>query len=73
VLWQHGVIVDLNERLNADARAHWVLLSARAINDAGVITGTAQHRQTGARHAFRLTPVARPAEGLRPRTCRKQG
>lgn len=73
VLWQRGVIVDLNERLNSDTRAHWVLPSAQAINDAGVITGTARHRQTGARHAFRLAPVSRPVARPAPRTCQKAG
>lgn len=73
-LWQHGTLIDLNELLDHVSRVDWVLRVARAINDDGVITGMAEHRRViASRHAFRLAPVSRPADGPRDRTCRGPG
>ncbi len=53
VLWEHGVIEDLEGQIPADSG--WECLLARAINDAGQIAGRGQHN--GKERAFLMTPV----------------
>ena len=57
VLWENGVLVNLNDLLPADAGLR--LLTAYAINDAGQIVGGAY--VNGMEHAYLLTPVPEPA------------
>ncbi len=52
-LWQGDTIVDLNEFI--DAASGWVLLEARAINNAAQITGIGLFN--GERQAFLLSPT----------------
>jgi probable HAF family extracellular repeat protein len=57
--WNGGAIIDLNTLLDDETRAAgWLLLSARAINDHGVITGVATNTIVHTSHAFLLTPPA---------------
>lgn len=58
-IWKGGAIIDLNTLLDDETRAAgWLLLSARAINDHGVITGVATNTIVHTSHAFLLTPPA---------------
>lgn len=56
VLWEHGEMIDLNTRI--PAASGWTLIEARGINAQGQICGTGVIG--GRRHAFLLTPAARP-------------
>lgn len=51
VLWQNGVITDLNTLIPADTG--WELTEAKSINDAGQITGIGT--LNGERRGFRIT------------------
>jgi probable HAF family extracellular repeat protein len=53
--WANGTMTDLNNQLDQTG-AGWTLIEARAINDAGQITGTGL--VGGVNHAFRLNPVS---------------
>jgi probable HAF family extracellular repeat protein len=50
-LWQNGTMTDLNDLLPSNSG--WVLTSATALNNAGVVVGDGQFN--GVQHAFRLT------------------
>ncbi|HXR27204.1 MAG TPA: cell wall-binding repeat-containing protein, partial [Candidatus Baltobacteraceae bacterium] len=69
-VWAGGAMVDLNTRVKLPAG--WVLRSANAINDAGVIVGLAVVNGSYW-HAFRLTPsnVTRIAGSTRYDTAAK--
>jgi hypothetical protein len=51
VLWRGGALIDLNDTI---VDPSWLLVSARAINDRGLITGIGIHGGQG--RAFVLTP-----------------
>jgi hypothetical protein len=51
MLWQNGAVIDLTNALNDPS---WQLVSAVAINDRGMITGTGTHNGVG--HAYVLIP-----------------
>jgi probable HAF family extracellular repeat protein len=53
-LWQNGVMSDLNALVQKDSPLY--LLTAFAINDAGVIAGFGVNPSTGDIHAFLATP-----------------
>ena len=53
-IWQNGAMADLNGLLDSTG-AGWTLVEARAINDAGQITGIGQ--LGGANRVFRLSPL----------------
>lgn len=57
VLWQDGVITDLNTRVEPGYTG--TLLVAGHINDAGVITGSARDADTGETVTFVATPTRR--------------
>ncbi|MBT9596008.1 MAG: hypothetical protein IV094_08495 [Vitreoscilla sp.] len=58
-MWKNGAIIDLNTLLDDETRAAgWFLRVAYAINDHGVITGTATNTIAHESHAFLLTPPA---------------
>lgn len=57
VLWQNGVITDLNTLIPPDSP--WYLDDARFINDQGQIVGEAYNSGTGEFHAFLATPKTR--------------
>lgn len=65
VLWKDGRLFDLNALLENDSRrAGWVLGTAMAINDQGVITGQARNKSIPTvRFAYRLAPQAPPPSG----------
>lgn len=52
ILYENGQLIDLNDRISADAG--WVLLSAVGINERGQIAGTGFHN--GLIRAYILTP-----------------
>lgn len=56
-IWNKSVMADLNGLLDATG-AGWTLVEARAINDAGQITGIGQ--LAGTNHVFRLSRLASP-------------
>jgi probable HAF family extracellular repeat protein len=53
-VWQNGAMADLNGLLDSTG-AGWTLVEARAVNDAGRITGIGQ--LGGINHVFRLSPL----------------
>ena len=56
-MWVDRTIIDMNTVLDDATRAAgWVLLDARAINDAGQVTGTAKNTLTSRTRAYLLTP-----------------
>ena len=60
-VWSRGVMTDLNKLIGPVAEKYH-LNSAMAINDNGQIVASAVSKDTGAHHAFLLTPmVALPA------------
>lgn len=70
-LWNEGVAIDLNRFLDAKALSEgWGLFafgSGRiAINDSGVIVGTAYNNLTGEQRAYVLTPSAVPLPAALP-------
>jgi probable HAF family extracellular repeat protein len=55
-MWVNGKVIDLNKKLAQATRdAGWVLVSAKAINSRGSITGVARNTLTGASRAFLLS------------------
>lgn len=61
VIWYHGNILDLNNVVDSSVfGSGWIMTSATAINDNGVIAGDATNIYTGATHAFELSGVAMP-------------
>jgi probable HAF family extracellular repeat protein len=56
-VWARGVMTDLNKLIGAAAEKYH-LNSAMAINDNGQIVASAVSKDTGARHAFLLTPMS---------------
>lgn len=61
-LWQDSVMMDLNDLAGPGfgPEQPYRLLSARDINEVGVITGDVEEAGTGRRLAFVATPVAPP-------------
>lgn len=63
LLWENGVAIDLNTRI--DPSLGWTLYQATAINDKGQIVGLGKAPDPtgagGSFNAFLLTPVAEPA------------
>lgn len=57
--WSNGAMLDLNTLLDQTG-ANWTLVEARAINDAGQITGVGTFG--GSNHAFRLSPSSTPSQ-----------
>jgi probable HAF family extracellular repeat protein len=53
-LWQGGTMTDLNTLISQNSP--YVLIDAQDINDAGVITGEAQDKSSGAIYAFAAVP-----------------
>lgn len=61
VIWYHGNMVDLNNVVDGSVfGAGWIMTTATAVNDNGVIVGDATNIYTGATHAFELSGVALP-------------
>ena len=60
VLWEDGMISDLNDRITPDAG--WRLYQAVAINNSGQVIGTGT--RNGRQAMFLLTPVPEPALGM---------
>lgn len=65
VMWDGGVLIDLNSFLDATTvAAGWTLYDARGINDLGWISGQARNYMTGEQHAYVLSVVPEPAAYL---------
>jgi probable HAF family extracellular repeat protein len=58
-LWDGSQVLDLNT-LTLDRPVAWIMTSATAVNDSGMIVGTATDAM-GDSHAFLLTPVPEPS------------
>lgn len=56
VVWQDGVVLDLNNFVPPDYRGH--LRTARHINNRGMITGQSVDPDTGERRAFLAIPIS---------------
>ena len=60
-LWNGATAIDLNSLLDAGTvSTGWVLSEATGINDNGWIVGNAHNTNSGADHAFLLTPIPEP-------------
>ncbi len=60
-LWENGSVIDLNSFLDPSVvQAGWRLTEAFDINENGEIVGTALNFNSGAEHAFLLSPVPEP-------------
>jgi probable HAF family extracellular repeat protein len=53
-IWQNGMMTDLNALISSNSS--WLLVDAQDIDNAGVITGEAQDKSSGAIYAFAATP-----------------
>jgi len=54
-IWQNGMMTDLNALISSNSS--WLLVDAQDIDNAGVITGEAQDKSSGAIYDFAATPT----------------